>query len=292
MILSNTKEAVQFLPSLNLTLENDRFTDFFRRAQAWLTGHIIGEQIENVLETPAPEGEEDHHNDLRLLCQRVIAERALQDAISEMDLQLTEAGFAVQNNDDFSPASSQRVDRLIAKMPERIADDVDALVQFLMKHSAGRDDRGTYSDWRMTDQFKHLTAAFMPLCEEYTAYCKGLPRDTEPSKDYDAFYSVIPMMARELRQVADYFVSIAEIDRLVELYRDNDLLEIHRKAIVNLKDCAVAALRYDMNRARNAAIQAREVMMTDPDSFPAFKASPAYNTPTVNLNGGNLVNLL
>ena len=34
MILSNTKEAVQFLPSLNLTLENDRFTDFFRRAQA------------------------------------------------------------------------------------------------------------------------------------------------------------------------------------------------------------------------------------------------------------------
>jgi hypothetical protein len=289
MILSNTTQATEFLPSLNLTIGNDRFTDFFRRAQAWLTSHVIGDDIEELLEIDIPDGGTDDHKDLRKLCQRVIAERALLDAIPEMDMQLTEAGFAVQNNDDFSPASAQRVDRLLAKMPERIAADVDALVRFLMKHSIGD---GTYIDWRGANQFKYLTAVFMPSCEEYTAYCNGLQLDKKPSMNYDDFYAVIPMMGRELRSVADYYVSRAEIDRLVELYRDNDLLEIHRKAIVSLKDCAVAAFRYDLNRARNAAIQAREVMLSDPDSFPAFKASPAYNTPTVNLNGGKLVNML
>lgn len=289
MILSNITQATQFLPSLNLTLANDRFNDFFRRGQAWLVSHVIGEEVEEILEMEVALAAPDDHAELRLLCQRVIAEKALLDAIPEMDMQLTEAGFAVQDNDDFSPASAQRVDRLLAKMPERIAADVDALVRFLMKTSVGN---GAYGYWRSSDQFNYLTAAFMPLCEEYTAYCNGIQLDKKPSMNYEDFYAAIPMMGRELRNVADYYVSRAEIDRLVELYRDNDLLEIHRKAIVNLKDCAVAALRYDMNRARNAAVQAREVMMTDPDSFPAFKASSAYNTPTVNLDGGKMVNML
>lgn len=289
MILSNTTQAAEFLPSLNLTLENNRFTSFFRRAQAWLVSHIIGQDIEELLEIDIPEGTTDDHEALRKLCQCVIAERALLEAIPEMDLQLTEAGFAVQNNDDFSPASAQRVDRLLAKMPERIATDTDALVGYLLKHSTAEEP---YDDWRDTDQFRRLTAVFMPSCEEYTAYCNSLPHKEAHTMDFDEFYNVIPLMTRELREVADYYVSRAEIDRLVDLYRHDSLLEIHRKAIVSLKDCAVAALRYDAKRARNAAIEARDVMMTDPDSFPAFKASPAYNTPTVNLHGGQLVNML
>jgi hypothetical protein len=293
MILNNINEAKQFLPSLNLTLSNDRFNDFFRRGQAWLVSHVIGEEVEEILEMEVALAAPDDHAELRLLCQRVIAERALLDAIPEMDMQLTEAGFAVQQNGDFVPASSQRVDRLIAKMPERIAADADALVRFLMKNSVPSTGSGAaYVYWRSSDQFNYLTAAFMPLCEEYTAYCNGLHLDKKPSMNYEDFYAAIPMMARELRNVADYYVSRAEIDRLVELYRDNDLLEIHRKAIVNLKDCAVAALRHDMNRARNAAVQAREVMLSDPDSFTAFKASSAFNSPTVNLDGGKLVNML
>lgn len=290
MILSNTQQAAEFLPSLNLTLENNRFTSFFRRAQAWLVSHIIGQDIEELLEIDIPEGATDDHEALRKLCQCVIAERALLEAIPEMDLQLTEAGFAVQNNDDFSPASAQRVDRLLAKMPERIATDTDALVGYLMKHSTTEEP---YDDWRDTDQFRRLTAVFMPSCEEYSAYINSdFLLEKKPLVNYDDYYAAIPMMGRDLRSVADYYVSRAEIDRLVDLYRHDSLLEIHRKAIVCLKDCAVAALRYDAKRARNAAIEARDVMMTDPDSFPAFKASPAYNTPTVNLHGGQLVNML
>lgn len=284
MILSNITQATQFLPSLNLTLANDRFTDFFRRGQAWLVSHVIGEEVEEILEMEVALAAPDDHAELRLLCQRVIAEKALLDAIPEMDMQLTEAGFAVQNNDDFSPASSQRVDRLLAKMPERIAADVDALVRFLLKNSKGS---GTYDYWRGTEQFKHLTMAFIPFCEDYN----GLA-DAGHKLDYEEYYAAIGPAAMEMKKVADYYVSRAEIERLLELYRDGETLRVHRVAILDLRCAAVAAHCGDLARARNAAVRAREVMLAAPDSFPAFKASPAYNTPTVNLDGGKIVNML
>ena len=284
MILSNITQAQQFLPSLNLTLENNRFNDFFRRAQEWLVSHIVGDGIEDILEIDMNVGEQDIHADLRLMCQRVIAEKALLDAIPEMDMQLTEAGFAVQNNQDFSPASSQRVDRLLAKMPERIAADVDALVRFLMKKSGT--EQSAYSDWRSTDQFKYLTAAFVPYFEEYNKI--ALPK----ANTYETYYAALDTVAREMAKVADYYVSKAEVERLVELYRDGEALQVHRVAITELKVVGIAAFCGDMAHARNAAVNARETMLGSPDSFPEFKASSAFNSPTVNLDGGNMVNML
>lgn len=287
MILSKITQATQFLPSLNLDLANDRFTDFFLRAQEWLVSHIIGEGLETVLETEVGMTASDSHADLRRLCQRVIAEKGLLDAIPEMDMQLTEAGFAVQNNDQFTPASAQRVDRLMAKMPERIAADGDSLVRYLLKNSDGTENEPKpYDNWRGSEQFKYLTACFMPLYEIYDRYVQP------PVMSYEQFYKAIPSLAKEMKVVADYYVSAEEIARLIELTRDGELLEIHRTAIGWL--CHVAASAYVKNipAARNYAAYARNVMLSDPDSFPAFKASDAFNKPSVNLDAGQLVNML
>lgn len=286
MILSNIKEAGKYLPSLNLTLENVRLNDFFRRAQDWLTSHIIGTDIEELLEIDIAASAPDPHEDLRTLCQRVIAEMALTTAIPEMDLQLTEAGFAVQDNDDFSPASQARVDRLISKMPERIAADVDALVRFLLDNS--NTSESTYSDWRGTDQFKYLTEAFIPLMEQYNKLALAAFKVTS----YEAFYAAIPVMAREMQKVADYYVSRREVCRLRELYRDGEALQVHRMAIAELKSVAVAVYAHDTKCARNHASCARDIMLDDPDNFPMFKASPAFNQKDFSLDGGKTVNML
>lgn len=286
MILSNIKEAGKYLPSLNLTLENVRLNDFFRRAQDWLTSHIIGTDIEELLEIDIAASAPDPHEDLRTLCQRVIAEMALTTAIPEMDLQLTEAGFAVQDNDDFSPASQARVDRLISKMPERIAADVDALVRFLLDNS--NTSESTYSDWRGTDQFKYLTEAFIPLMEQYNKL--ALPAFKVTS--YEEFYVAIPVMAREMQKVADYYVSRREVCRLRELYRDGEALQVHRMAIAEMKSVAVAVYSHDTKCARNHASCARDIMLDDPDNFPMFNASPAFNQKDFSLDGGKTVNFL
>lgn len=286
MILSNIKEAGKYLPSLNLTLENVRLNDFFRRAQDWLTSHIIGTDIEELLEIDIAASAPDPHEDLRTLCQRVIAEMALTTAIPEMDLQLTEAGFAVQDNDDFSPASQARVDRLISKMPERIAADVDALVRFLLDNS--NTSESTYSDWRGTDQFKYLTEAFIPLMEQYNKLAVAAFKVTS----YEEFYAAIPVMAREMQKVADYYVSRREVCRLRELYRDGEALQVHRMAIAELKSVAVATYAHDTKCARNHASCARDIMLDDPDNFPMFKASPAFTQKDFSLDGGKTVNFL
>lgn len=284
MILNNMNEARRFLPSLNLTLDNDRFNDFFRRAQAWLVNNILGEDIENTLEMDIALTAEDTHEELRTLCQRVIAEKALLDAIPEMDMQLTEAGFAVQNNDDFTPASAQRVDRLMEKLPERIAFDIDAIVRFLMTNSA--DGQSAYSYWRGTEQFKHLTAAFIPLWEEYNKI--AIP----PATNYEDFFRAIPIMAIEMNKVASYYVSGEEIERLLELYRDGETLPAHSSAIVALKRVGVFAFKNDRHSAMDFAISARKLMLSMPDYFTAFKNSKAFNNITVNLDGGKTVNFL
>lgn len=286
MILSNIKEASKYLPSLNLTLENVRLNDFFRRAQDWLTSHIIGTDIEELLEIDIEANAPDPHEDLRTLCQRVIAEMALTTAIPEMDLQLTEAGFAVQDNDAFSPASQARVDRLISKMPERIAADVDALVHFLLDNS--NTSESTYSDWRGTDQFKYLTEAFIPLMEQYNKLAVAAFKVTS----YEEFYAAIPVMAREMQKVADYYVSRREVCRLRELYREGETLQVHRMAIAELKSVAVAVYSHDTKCARNHASCARDIMLDDPDNFPMFKASPAFNQKDFSLDGGKTVNFL
>lgn len=283
MILSNIKQAVKYLPSLNLDLGNDRLDDFFRRAQEWLVSHIIGTNIEDVLEVDISENQEDIHADLRQYCQRIIAERGLLDAIPELDMQLTEAGFAVQNNENFSPASAQRVDRLISKMPDRIKTDIDALVRFLMKTSTGN---GAYGYWRNSDQFNYLTASFLPYCAEFD----NLSKTTD--KPYDYFYAACALLPGEMERTADYYVSKGEVERLVELYRDDNLQDIHRKAIALLKEVAVYSYMCDQRKAIHSAVCARDIMLENLDSFPAFAASPAASQKAINLDGGKTVNFL
>lgn len=287
MILSNIKQAQEFLPSLNLSEDNKRFNNFFRRAQEWLVEHIIGESIEEVLETDLEVGQNDSHKDLRVLCQRVIAEKALLDAIPEMDMQLTEAGFAVQSNDKMTPASAQRVDRLTNTMPLRIMMDCDTLVKYLIRNSDGtQENPSPYDSWRSTEQYKYLTACFMPTTAMFNRHLMPGVRS------YEEYYDSLSSTALQMKTVAAYYVSGEEVGRLVELMRDNELLEVHREAIAWLCRVATSMWRGDERAARNYAMYARNIMMSDPDSFPAFKASSAFNSPTVNLDGGKMVNFL
>ncbi len=297
MILENIQQAVKFLPSLNLTLDNNRFQDFFSRAQAWLVANVIGTEIEGILDTQIQAQEQaqeqaqvhvsDRHAELRTLCQRVIAEKAFEEAIPEMDMQLTEAGFAVQDNDNFSPASAQRVDRLLKQLPSRILEHADMLVQFLMAKSVNDEP---YMVWRKSEQFQKLTAVFMPTVRQ-VRQCYGLmPIDF----DYDQFLANIAYMDQKLREVADYYVSLAEINRLLGLYRgpSSTLSPVQEEAVNHLRMAAVATVKCDGRMASKECALARKVMLANSGSFTAFAASDAAKDHSINLDGGSTVNFL
>ena len=287
MILQDIKQAHGYLPSLNLKDGNTRFADFFVRAQQWLVSHIIGDSMEATLEAEVGLTAKDSHAALRDLCRRIIAEKALLDAIPEMDMQLTEAGFAVQNNEEFSPASSQRVDRLTNTMPLRIMMDCDTLVKYLIGNSDGTQaNPKPYDSWRSTEQYKYLTACFMPTTAMFNRHLMPGVRS------YEEYYDSLSTTAMQMKTVAAYYVSGEEVDRLVELMRDNELLEVHREAIAWLCRVATSMWRGDERAARNFAMYARNIMLANLAAFPSFANSDAYNTPAVNLDGGKLVNFL
>lgn len=289
MIVSNLEQAKAYLPSVNTLVANDRLTDFFRRAQEWVTAKIIGIDIEDILEIEL-EGT-DPHERLRMLVSRVICEMAYLDAMSELDLQLSEAGFVVQSNQMVSPASQQRMDRLKVSLQERMATDCDGLVRYLVKHSGTSvgSVAAPYDDWRGTEQYAWLTQALMPTMG--VAVQSGLRGDHAP-KAWPDYHDLQPELATAMHRVAAPYVSDEEIVRLVELERDGEALAVHTHAMGQLRRTAALEVAGEHAGAMQAAMAARRVMVMNEDYFPAFAASDRRTLDTVNFGNGPSMNCL
>lgn len=291
MIVKTTSEMKRHLLSFNLKLDEameSRFSSFLARAQEWVTDKIIGDQLETALEPGANIGQNDPHEKLRGLVGRVISELAYLNSVGESDLQRSEAGFVVQNNDKMSPASLQRVERLIQSLNERINSDCDSLVNYLLKNSVPDEENPSpYEDWRDTPQFEFLTDAFIPTM--------GVMRQNTssvPVQRWTEFYDLQPKMNIALRTSVARYVSIEQIDALLSDYRTDELQDIQRKVLRWLR-MAVLAEVTNANNATHFAIEARNYMLQHESSFPEFVASDCYELPSpFNLGEGTVANLL
>lgn len=286
MIVNSLETAKKYLPSLNTALLSDnRLDDFFSRGQEWAKERILGEGVVQTLESVTDE--DQTHGRLHMMVSRLISELGLSTAVAEMDLQLSEAGFVVQNNQQMSPASQQRVDRLVASLEDRIAWDCDAIVKYLIKHSFEHDP---YEDWRGSEQYDYLTQAFTPTLEE--AVRAGLKLPEQPTVTWPYFHAMMPEMAQSIRNVASMYVSEAEIDRLLELYRDGETLLVHKRAIRHLAAVGVLEMSEKHSMAVRAAIHARQVMLPNQEFFLAFAASDAVNLDKTSFGEGPSFNCL
>ena len=273
------------LLSFNLKIDEameSRFSSFLARAQEWVTDKIIGSEIEETLEIDLAPGQADPHGKLRGLVGRVISETAYLASIPESDLQRSEAGFVVQNNDKMSPASLQRVERLIQSLNERINSDCDSLVHYLLKYSKAE---GLYDYWRDSPQFEFLTDAFIPTM--------GIMRQnasTMPVQRWTDFYDLLPKMNIALRTSVARYVSIEQIDALLSGYRTDELQDIQRKVLRWLR-MAVLAEVTNTDNATHFAIEARNWMLKHESSFPEFVASDCYELPSpFNFGDGTVAN--
>jgi len=291
MIVKTTSEMKRHLLSFNLKLDEameSRFSSFLARAQEWVSDKIIGEDLETALEPGSDIGQNDPHEKLRGLVGRVISELAYLASIAESDLQRSEAGFVVQNNDKMSPASLQRVERLIQSLNERINSDCDSLVNYLLKNSAPDEENPSpYEDWRDTRQFEFLTDAFIPTM--------GIMRQntsTVPVQRWADFYDLQPKMNIALRTSVARYVSIEQIDALLSDYRTAELQDVQRKVLRWLR-MAVLGEVTNADNATHFAIEARNYMLQHESSFLEFVASDCYELPSpFHLGDGTVANLL
>ena len=286
MIVSKPEQVRKHLPSYNFKVGPDRLNDFLQRAQEWVTEYIIGESIAADLEAPVQEGHTDQHANLRTLTSRVICEHAYLTAAAEMDLQLSEAGFVVQNSNGVAPASQQRVDRLVQSLGGRMNDDCDALVKYLLKESKGG---RLYEEWRGTEQYSYLTQAFTPTMSELRQHSN---RQLEGG--WREFLELLPQLNLSMRTTLADYVSIEQVEAMLEIYRDyyGYLGAVHRNVLRWFIMSAMADIDGQTDNAIHFAIEARGYMLLHQADFADFVNSDRFNLPDVDFGEGPVANLL
>ena len=288
MIVSTTTAMQKHLLSFNLKIEkaeDNRFAPFLQRAQEWATEHILGEDIEETIEIDLSPGQANPHERLMALAGRVISEQAYLSSIAESDLQRSEAGFVVQMNEKMSPASQQRVDRLIQSLNERLNWDCDALVNYLLRHST---DGAAYEDWRGTRQFAYLTDAFIPTMAVMRQHA-----GQNTVQRWQGFHDLQPKLAMALRTTVAGYVGIDEVETLLELYRDDEMLDVHKKALRWISMSVLGEASGDLEAAVRFAIEARGWMLRHESDFPEFVGSDRYELPEpFSFGDGTIANAL
>lgn len=282
-MIANGTDIGSFIPTINFKVGNNRLSDYINSAQDVIVSKVLGTDIEQSLETPIAEGATDSHAALRTMVKRAIYLTAFLNAIPELDLQMSEAGFVVASNTAVSPASRERVDKLIESIKDRKSDALDKMHCYLIDNS--KTENSQYANWRSTVQFAHLSDGYvMSLREFNSCYVNGDDWTQGNRCTWDHWYDSIPKMTvARLTEIAEY-VSAEYISELLEKKRDAESLLSIENGVDYHIGCAVVAAANNMRDSMvKHAILARKIMLRNISSFPTFKNSAAYELPELNI---------
>ncbi len=267
MIVTDIDEMRQFLPTINMKGSPSIFDDALSSAQQDLSENILGTDLEERIE-------QRNEDDAKLLhmCQRIISISAFVSSMHEMDLVLTDAGFAVINSEDFAPASKERVANLKASLQTKLDAELDRLVSYLMNSD-------TCDDWRGTEQFGRLSDGLFLTYSDLRdlAVYNSKTMDLYP-KSWRDFLRLNAALNVALMTDAAKYISKEFAEALIEKIRDKETLLPEETAAMKLIKISIAAFAMgDRMTGNDQAIKAANYMIAHIDSFPIFKSSDAYS---------------
>lgn len=137
------------IPNAIITVEGEptlleRLTPFIDSACTWLESEYIG--TDDFL------NEMDHQ-----LALETVFHKAFADAIPSLDLTLTPTGFGVVSTEAVSPASKERVERLIESHRNKAYDALSILIEYCHQ----------YKEWRESERGKYFCATFLDTLKDY-----------------------------------------------------------------------------------------------------------------------------
>ena len=282
-MIANGTDIGAFIPTINFKVGNDRLNRFIKNAQEEVVRKILGSDLEQILEIPLNEGDSDTHAVLREKTKNAIYYTAFLNAIPMLDLQMSEAGFVVASNQAVSPASRERVDKLIYGTALTKSEAFESLHQFLIDNS--KTSLSQYASWRGTPQFAHLSGGYVISLREFNScYIHGDDSIFGNAVTWDYWYDAIPKMTDALLSDIAEYISGEYITELLEKKRDSEPLLAVENGVDYHIGCAVAAAAHDMKgQMVKQAVLARKIMLRNISSFPTFRNSAAYELPRLNI---------
>lgn len=130
MLISNESQLRKYLPNAFATVEGevslyDKLQPYLQEAENWLRVSVTGQEILDRY------SEVDEQHVLRGEACRAITCDALMHAIPALDVVLTPNGFGIVSNQNISPASKERINRLIDSVEMQRDDAVMHLLKGL-----------------------------------------------------------------------------------------------------------------------------------------------------------------
>lgn len=264
MLVESFAVMKKFLPAVALKGENIYFDDMLLIAQGELVESVLGEELFVKLEKKLPEDQ-----NLLSMCQRIISLSAFAKAIPEMDLVLTESGFAVHNSEKMAPASKTRVEALTRSVAERLDQSIDSLITFLLGST-------TYIDWRESAQFDNISSGFICTYSEFKRFAQHTPVYAERyPKSYRDFAKLYPNLSTALMVNISPYLSAEYCTELVEKFKDKEIFSMQEKNVLNLiKSALVAFVMGDGVTGNNFLFNCLRYIRENISHFPTFATSP------------------
>lgn len=264
MLVRDYDEMKPFIPAMVMKGAPTLFDDALSVAQDMLVEQIIGTALETQLEARSS-------SDARLLrlCQRAISQHAFLRCIPDLDLVLTDAGFAVVNNEKTTMASTDRVRSLADNMAAKLDESRDALVRYLLHTSA-------YESWRGTEEFARLSDGLILTLGEFrdVAVLNNLTAKAYPKSWSDFVEMNSALNVALMTDVASY-ISKDYAEELIEKTRDKEIFRPIEQKVLKLVKIAIAAIALgDRNTGLDQTMAAVAVMKANPDDFETYMQSP------------------
>lgn len=266
MIIDNFLQLKKYLPTIVIKGDVTAIDDYIIIAEEELTEDILSSDLYDIVIM-----KKDEDRKLIEKCERIVALSSFLMAIPDLDLVLTQSGFAVHNSESMSPASTARVKSLITSISERLDKARDSLIRFLLSSTL-------YADiWRVTVQFEKITSCIIPTYSEFKEYA---PFSTPKyPNNYSEFKRLIPSLEIALMGEVSSYISRDYSLELIEKIRDNEPSTPEESEVIKLVKYAICAISLDNNAmGRTHVLKARSFMLKRPSMFPTFINSPEGQT--------------
>ena len=216
-LITSDSQLRRLIPHALATVEGEatlfeKLSPFLETSEEWAVQNFfpddLFEQIAGASASAETAAEDPANAALRQPLEKAVASNAFMNAVPSLDLVLTPNGFGIVSNQNVTPASKERIDRLRASLE---AERDRSLEQLVLRLSC-RDD------WQQSQQGKYFAATMFP----FLGLCRRL--------------AIREHIWDEYQHLHDRLIKIENV--LADTYFSQEQMAVFRRHVMNqMRDC-------------------------------------------------------
>ena len=279
-MLIKTIQGLQQFVRVNISVMEKSFAPYCNDAAEKYLRRYLGEPLLAELAAFVDEesyplwadtaGKKEIFDKVLSLTQNALAKFTCFLAAPAFDLQLTEMGFVVQQNNTTTPASAERVRKMVESLESQGWDNLETLLRYLEKNQA------TITSYKDTDAFVLANNNLINSAEVFDRFINIESSRLafirlRPAMDDVELIHIEPVISHELAE------ELRLQQRTNILTSDNKaLLVILQRAVANLVAARELKKEGAERYGEHYLAEAKKLLDKDPDKYPLYKASEQY----------------